>query len=202
MGKDSLNEDYQISAGRKVFAAIIYLPYWIFAVVYALVVGIPLGVFFKYLGSVQDWLVNIRRDVTRWKRHPKRWRKDWIDLKVQYERKRYESDPSVPLKTRQEIENEHPEAPFPLWSISTSLLMALFASPIKALFGIIEGPFIILEDFLYRWQRYILKIPPRKKYAKLLKVARKYEFGENPEHEETFKFKFYSTLLTGGIINE
>jgi len=121
----------------------------------------------------------MRRDVTRWKRHPKRWRKDWIELKVQYERKRYENDPSSPLKTRQEIEADHPEAPFPVWSIVISIVMMIFASPFKAVLGAVEGPFIVFEDFRYWWQRQILKITPKKKYDKLLRVARAYDFGEN-----------------------
>ncbi len=136
--------------------ALIYFPLALFWAVFYGVLG---GLFYKFLGCIEDWQNAIFQITREWKRYPKmsyeKYLEELVNLKLGQADKG--NDFFRYLLTENSLK-EHVQDNFPVMQILGITVIYLLLLPFRLLTAVIEGPIFVFSGMIDFWNSYFLKI--------------------------------------------
>lgn len=152
----------------------IYFP---LAFLWSIIIGIPAGMFFKFIAAIEDARVMTKMDTLQWKRYPSRYYMEWIIDKWKMEQELKKNDTYDPPRTQDQLERDYPVASYPLSSNISIYVITLMSLPFRMLAGLVYGPQIVLSDAIRFWKEKILGKEPEG-YDDVLQVIRDFKSGK------------------------
>ena len=130
-------------------AFLFYPALWLWCLVY----GVPGGIFFKLAAVYENWVATNRYHYILWKKYPQRSYQKYISSIWASQIK------GLPMElaeyTRQKIEQNHPNEPFPFLRILANTIFMLFILPYMVVTGIFKGPLYVYRSEMQARQHHL-----------------------------------------------